>query len=250
MNVREAHRDDRSDVRNIAEQSFQASYSLSPEQIERIVDAVFAEDPLTDRLEDPNVLMYVVEAAEDNGILGFVDVEIEDDEGVLQWLHVDPEARGQGVGTTLVERTQAALDERNLSFTASVIDKASEGGEFLEQFGLHQDGSSQIEIGDEDFFVHRYATSGEKHEANEPAVEVPKSIEIDGEELLVDSEEAIPATEAPFFSIYLDESFEQRHGYFCSNCGGTDVSADGLDRLECGNCGNMHLADEWDAAYL
>lgn len=250
MNVREAERGDRSDVKDIAKRSFQASYSLSPDQIEKIVETVFAEDEISERVDDPDVLLSVAEEADGDDILGFADVDIEDEEGVLQWLHVDPDARGRGVGTRLVERIGENLNGRNLSFTASVIKEAREGGEFLEQFGLQQEGSSRIGIGGETFFVHRYSTNGEKHEANEPKVEVPRSITIDGDELLVDGDESIPATEAPFFSIYVDDSFEQRHGYFCSNCGGTDVAADGLDRLECGDCGNIHLADEWDAAYL
>ena len=50
--------------------------------------------------------------------------------------------------------------------------------------------------------------------------------------------------------LYEREGDGARWGYFCSECASTDVSADGLDRLECGNCGNTHRADQWDDAYL
>ncbi len=89
-----------------------------------------------------------------------------------------------------------------------------------------------------------------QEDANEPTVPVPESTPTDGTDRPVDRDETIPGREAPFFPTYSGEDRTERYGYFCSNCGSTDVSADGLDRLECGACGNLHLADEWDDSYL
>lgn len=250
MDVHDADEADRPEIRDIAERSFQASYSLSPEQIATLIDHDFADEALADRIEDPDALVLVAESPSDDGVLGFADVELGDG-GVLRWLHVDPEARGQGVGTALVERVQEELADRGgAALTARVLEDAVEGGEFLERFGLRQSDSSRYEF-DGESFVERVYTEGEsEHDANEPAVEVPERVDVDGDERPVDREEAIPGAQAPFFRIYASDARDQNYGYFCSNCGSTDVSADGLDRLECGNCGNEHLADEWDAAYL
>jgi len=81
-------------------------------------------------------------------------------------------------------------------------------------------------------------------------VTVPENVDVEGESLPVDREDAIPGRDAPFFRIYSDEDRESAYGYFCSECGSTDVSADGLNRLVCGECGNLRRADDWDGSYL
>jgi ribosomal protein S27AE len=59
--------------------------------------------------------------------------------------------------------------------------------------------------------------------------------------------------DGPFFVTYTDESLTEQHGYYCSNCGSTDVSMDSTDRLECGECGNEHAtrsSEAYDGSYL
>ena len=53
-----------------------------------------------------------------------------------------------------------------------------------------------------------------------------------------------------FFSVYTADDHDEPYGYLCSQCASTDVTADGLDRLECGDCGNAYRVDEWDGSYL
>ena len=95
-------------------------------------------------------------------------------------------------------------------------------------------------------------TEGQSTETpNQPTVTVPEFVTVDGTDRPVDRDERVPGSEAPFFTMYsTDDETEEPYGYFCSQCGSTNVSIDGLDRLECGDCGNTHLADEWDDAYL
>lgn len=247
MNVRPADVDDRTAIREIAQQSFRASYSLSPRQIEAIVGGVFSDDALADRIDDPAVAILVAE--DEASALGFVDVEIGDG-GTLRWLHVDPDARGGGVGTALVEQVRADLTATERPLTARVLEEASEGDTFLERFGLQQTDSVQVEFAGERFYEHVYTAEERPRDETGSTVEIPESVSVDGDEHPVDRYEPIPGTEASFFSIYVDDVGGQRYGFFCSNCASTDVSADGLERLECGNCGNRHLADEWDDAYL
>jgi GNAT superfamily N-acetyltransferase len=251
MEIRPADADDREGIRAIARDSFQSSYSLSPQQIETLIEGAFADPALADRLDDPDAVVLVAESAPDGTdtveVRGFVDV----DDGAIRtirWLHVDPEARGEGIATALIERVRE--EDAGRPLTARVLDDAVEGHEFLERFGLKRDGNDHVAVGGEEFAVAVFTSDGEEEAPNEPTVTVPESVTGDGVERTVDRDEPVPGREAPFFPVYSGEGHDDPYGYFCSGCGSTDVAADGLDRLKCGDCGNEHLADEWDSAYL
>lgn len=249
MEIRPANRDDRARVRAIANDSFRSSFALSPQEIETIVDAEFADEALADRIDAPDARLLVAEDAVEGAtdVRGFVDAA---GDGTLRWLHVDPDARGQGVGTALFERVSASLRDEGVSITGWALDDAVEGGEFCERFGLQQVGTERLAIGEEEYRVTRFAQDGWSDAPNEPEVDVPDGVTVDGAERPLDRDEEIPGRESPFFPLFTDADADEPYGYFCSQCGSTDVAADGLDRLECGNCGNVHLADEWDGAYL
>ncbi|MFW5905425.1 MAG: GNAT family N-acetyltransferase [archaeon] len=249
MNLRTAESDDRKQIRAVTRNSLRSSYSLSPEQIEMILEQEFDDASLADLLEDTDTAVLVVEETIDGAetVRGFVTVEIGT-EATIRWLHVDPTARGGGVATTLIERVRERFAERPIA--ACILDDAVEGGEFLEGFGLKQADRDQILVGGEEFAVTVF-TEGQSTEApNEPTVTVPASVAVDGVDRPVDRDDSVPGSEAPFFTVYGADDEEEAYGYFCSQCGSTGVSVDGLDRLECGNCGNTHLADDWDDAYL
>lgn len=249
MKIRPAEKGDLERIRAIVDDSFRSSYSLSPQQIETIVDNEFTEETLTERIGDSNAIVLVAEdtVEETEDVQGFIDVETGT-ERTIRWLHVDPTARGNGIATALVERIREQDDGTPLA--GRVLEEAVEGLEFLEQFGLQRDGHDQIEFGGEEFAVALFTEGEGTDTANEPAVTVPDTVTVEGADRLVDRDGEVPGREAPFFPIYSDEGHEDPYGYFCSQCGSTDVAADGLNRLECENCGNVHLADEWDGAYL
>jgi GNAT superfamily N-acetyltransferase/ribosomal protein S27AE len=251
MDIRPAEPDDRHRVREIASDSFRSSYSLSPQQIETILEDVFSEDALTDRIEDPDVLFLLAgHTGEEDGVYGFIDVAAGT-EGTIRWLHVDPDARGEGIATALFERVQEELrDSGGTSLTARVLADAVEGGEFCERFGLERSGNSETRFGDEEYHVALFTEGSGTEDSNDPSVTVPETLSVDGTERPLDADAPIPGADAPFFPVYSEEGSDEQYGYFCSECGSTDVSADGLDRLECGECGNEHRADEWDGAYL
>lgn len=251
MNVRPAEPEDWNRIRDLSEQSFQASYSLSPGQIETVLETAFSEEVLTARATDPDVLLLVAEDEVDDRteIVGFADADLGD--GTLNWLHVDPTARGGGVGTRLFEQVREAVADEDQSLTVNVLEEASEGGEFFTKFGLTTRDTEELEFGSETLFAHVYAEGGGPDDApNTPNVDVPERVSVEDQTVYLDSDEEIPGTEAPFFRVFESDQRDDQYGFFCSNCGSTDVSADGLDGLECGNCGNTHLADEWDGAYL
>lgn len=246
MEIRSAEGGDAERVEDLVRGSFQTSYSLSPDQIDTIAGEVFGAEPLADRIGSDE---YEIAVAEDDGlVVGVADVE-RGDPVVLRWLHVDPAVRGQGAGTELFEYARSLADEAGTFLTARVMAEDSEGGEFCEQFGFEQSETAELELETETFREHVYSTGGQEHDPNEPAVDVPETVTIDGEELPLDRDDEIPGAEAPFFSV-LEADGEEPYGYFCSNCGSTEVAADGLDRLECQECGNAHRAEEWDGSYL
>lgn len=249
MEVHPAESIDRERIRAITHDSLRSSYSLSPQQIETILEQEFDDTSLNDLLEDPDTTVLVVDETTDGTetVYGFITVEIGT-RATIRWLHVDPEARGRGIATALLGRVREEFVEKPIA--ACVLEDAVEGGEFLKGFGLKESDHDQIMVGGEEFAVVMF-TEGEGTEtSNEPTVTVPESVTVDGVDRTVDQDDSVPGREAPFFTVYSAEDEEEAYGYFCSQCGSTDVSADGHDRLECGNCGNTHLADEWDDAYL
>lgn len=247
MEIRPAVADDREAIEAIAQSSLETSYALSPLEIETLVEHFFAGESLDERLDGADADGLFLVAEDDEGtVVGFAEIDESD---ALRWLHVEPTARGRGIGSNLVERVRDEMDERGVPFTARILEAASEGSEFLEQFGLTQTDTTKMEFGGQELPEHVYTTAGEEVDANEPSVEVPSSVSVDDREYSLDRDDEIPGTQSPFFGVY-DDGTDERWGYFCSECGSTDVVADGLDRLECGECGNTHLAEQWDGAYL
>ena len=252
MNVRATTTDETAEIRAVAESSFRTSYALSPLEIETIVENVFTEDVLTERIDDGDRRVLVAGCEDEEGdptLAGFAELELEPD-STLRWLHVDPAFRGRGVASALFERARTEADESNQRLRARILEEANQGTGFLEQYGLERADTARLEFGEESFVEYVYRTSGDAPNPNEPDVEVPSTVTVDGAELPLSHDEPVPGTEAPFFTIHEDERADQQYGFFCSSCGSTDVSADSLDRLACDDCGNTHLADQWDDAYL
>jgi len=248
MEIRPADAEDRQRVETLARDSFRASYALSPQQIDAIIENEFDDETLAERIEDPDAMVLVAEhtAGDTEEIQGFVDVAVGP-ERTIRWLHVDPEARGEGIATALLDRLRK---EDGKPLVARVLEDAVEGGEFFEDFGLESDGNDHVTFGNEEFAVAVFTEGDGTEDANEPSVPVPQSVTVDGADRPIDQDETIPGRDAPFFSTYASEDRTDPYGYFCSNCGSTDVAADGLDRIECTECGNLHRADEWDGSYL
>lgn len=249
MDIRTATRDDASEIREIASRTFRNSYALSPGQIETLLEELFSDERIVDRIQDERAAVLVVEA--DESPVGFVDVDIGQ-MAVIRWLHVDPDAREDGAGTGLFEHVRVEFaDGRIDRLAAQVLTESSEGAGFCEQFGFSRNGKTDLEFGGETFPVYVYTAGSPQDGApSDPTVEVPPSVTIDGTEHNLDRDDEIPGTDGPFFPVYGSEGYEERYGFFCSNCGSTDVGSDTLGRVECTSCGNKHLADEWDAAYF
>ena len=249
MEIRDAIDSDSDRIRTIVEQSFQASYALSPLEIESIIEAEFEAESIESRLDGERILLV---AEQGDSLLGFAEAEIETDEcGEIVWLHVDPTERGQGVGTELAERVIADLRERAVTETqAAVLAGNQEGSEFLEQFGLESVDQTDREFGEETFSVEMYSDLAAKRTDEEYTLPESEEIEVDGQPRYIDPGESISGDEAPFLFVFEAERREERFGFYCTNCGSFTDSVDGNGKVICENCGNVHNPDEWDDSYL
>lgn len=159
MEIRQAIESDSDRIKEIAEQSFRASYSLSPDDIEGIVEHEFDVEPMVSRLEDEETNIVLV-AEQDDSLLGFAEARVgNDDSGEIVWLHVDPPERGNGVGTELFERAVAELRERSVAdIRATALAQNEEGNDFFENFEFEEAGRFEREFGNKtvhmDIFRH------------------------------------------------------------------------------------------------
>ena len=286
MDVRPAEPSDGEAIGNVVRRSLRASYALSPQVIDGVVEE-YDGDAIAERLaggradEDDRVYLVAEDGAAD-GVVGFAEGRIAaDGVGEVVWLHVAPGGRGEGAGTALFERLREELEERGTGpVRAIVLADNQEGDEFLERFDLEERAETAIERAGVELSAHVYADdaaaidddsmtrTGEGRDAASTgdadlgpdddvdaveyaeATEVPETTTDEGRELYVGTDDPIPGSDAPFLRTFDDDAREQHYGYFCTNCGSTETAMDELERLECADCGNVHRADEWDAAYL
>lgn len=252
--LRAAETDDVDRVRELVDSSMTSSYALSPGDIQTIQDEEFAEDALHARFEDDDTVALVAE--EDGVVAGYVEATV--DEGRLQWLHVDPERRGAGVGTTLFEGVVDELRDRDVEAPGALTLAANtSAGAFFERFGFEKAEERQTEFGGLELVEHVYvdgdadvagtATDAEPDQLDD---DHPESVTAeDGSEVYL-GDDPIPGTEGQFAEVFSDAARSEQYGYYCTSCGSLDISMDDMERLRCGNCGNMHKPDDYDAAYL
>ena len=252
MEIREANTGDGEAIRQIARDSMEASYSLSPRAIDGAITQWYDEETLGEKLDEPDTLFLV--ATEDGEVRGFAEGDLvsEGGNGDLLWLHVDPAYRGSGVGTELFEHTrESLLDMGAAQLRAKVLEDNAEGNDFYEDFGFEQVDTDKVDIDDETYVENIYVKAGTAEVDVEPdtvggPVQTP-----DGREMYVNEAEVERGSQAPFFTTYTDPGFdeEDKYGYFCANCETLDNAMDTMGRVKCNECGNLRKATRWDATY-
>lgn len=259
MTVRPAVEDDSERIREVARQSFQTSYSLSPGEIDTIIETEFGDEHIERCIEEDDMRLFVAE--DDDLVVGMAETRINDDgDGELLWLHVDPGARGQGIGTELFEQATAQLRERTAEHVhALVMAQNEEGNQFFERWDFERGETEQHDIGDQTYRLEVFTNTPEEfddedmsggEQPDEEAVPEDGKLDVDGETRYVDVDEDIPGEDGQFFVVYEDEASEDRYGFYCSNCGTFTSSVDGQGKIVCEECGNVHRPEEWDASYL
>ncbi len=241
MNVREAADPDANAIRTIARSSMEASYSLSPETIRSAVKDWYDDDRIAERLADDDVLLLVGETEE--GIVGFSESALVDDEGDILWLHTDPMFRGEGLGDELFEQTRSALQARGAeSVRGMVLDDNREGNDFYEAKGFYHVGDRHVEIDGTDYIENIYA------EQRPPELDTVKGSE--DQRLYVDRGDADRGSKGAFRVVYSDEARENAYGFLCDNCQSLVVAMDSMGKMECDTCGNVRKPTRWDATYM
>ncbi len=221
----------------------EASYTLSPQTIEGAVMQWYDDDSFRERLDDDDQLVLVAER--DGEILAFSESVVLESDGDadLNWLHVDPDYRGDGIARALFVETRERLTETGVTrLRGRVLRDNTDGIEFYEHLGFSKVGEDHVDIDGTDYTEHVYVE-------DEPS-DLTRATTAEGKEVFVDPDDAFRASLAPFLAVYSDPDRERRWGNFCTNCESLDTAVDSMGRVECNDCGNQSKATRWDAAYM
>ncbi|MFC6955152.1 GNAT family N-acetyltransferase [Halorubellus litoreus] len=250
MEVRDATADDFEAMRRTAAASMHESYDsfLDPETIDAALDEWYGADTLAAQVTAEGALLYV--AVEDDDVVGFVQAEtVSKDpvEGRVLWLHVHPDARGDGVGSRLFVRAQEALVDAGAErITGVVLEGNDLGTAFYEGHGFTRAGEREVEVGDESYAEAIYVQG----ESGGTEWESLDEYDVDGRSVYVSYSEADRGSNGPLYTAYSDPDREQKYGFFCGACHSFDVSMDSMGVVECNDCENRRKATRWDASYL
>ncbi len=250
MEITDATGDDAEAIRGVAQRSMEASYAISPDTLEAILEAQFNPDRLAAIADDDGHLLLV---AKDGGeVGGFVEAEIDGEKGTLTWLHVATEFRGMGMGSGLFEAARERLHDEGIeSVRARELADNAEGQGFFEYFGFEEAEQDRVEIAGEDLVVEIFAESeAELDGEDETESEPQETVDTEDGTVYIDRNEELPGESGPFFVAYTDESYDEQYGFYCGNCESLVEAVDSMDRIECGTCGNLNKPDEWDGGYL
>ena len=236
----------------MAHASLDASYghALNQDLIAEAVSQWYSADQLGEDLDDENTVFIV--AVEDGEVVGFAQsyvIKRHDPVGEIDWLHVDPDHRGKGLGSQLLKRVELALLERDVTTIEAEVLAANEAGaEFYDEQGYTLTEERDVEIGGETFTEEVFAKFPNEGESGQVMLE--RRVGPDERPLYVAYNERERGSDSPFYTTYTDAERKQRYGFLCSNCGGFDTAIDSMGRIECNDCGNRRKPTRWDSSYL
>ncbi len=252
MDVRAATVADVDAIRTVARESLQASYGHAlPEGVtDGSVERWYDAGGLADDVDRDDTVFLV---ADENGeVVGFAQGYVARQRevvGDVDWLHVLPRRRGEGIGTELLSAVEATLCDRGVDrVEARVLAANGEGVAFYEEYGFDPAGETQVEIGGERFLERRFSKQLDDDEGGNVVLEARRGP--DGERLYVDYDARERASLGAFYVAYTDRERGERYGWFCSHCEGFEAAMDSMGRVECNRCGNRRKPSRWDAAYL
>jgi len=274
MDISRPEPDDVEDVRNVTFRSMRASYAISPEEIDASMEEWFDESRLSAAFDEDDGEFLVARRDTDDGrgVVGYAEGRVANDGsiGLVEWVHVDPEARGEGIGMDLFEQLREQLSESGSEeVRARMLSANVEGQGFFEHLGMVLVDETTIEAGETEFDVEVYADESvvdpddrledwddlaedrddlEGAEIDPDAL--PETVDTDEGTFYVDQEETLTGSDGPFLLIYDRADQDQLYGYYCSICASTVEAMDGLGRIVCEVCGNVHRPDDWDDSYL
>ncbi|MFB6069707.1 MAG: GNAT family N-acetyltransferase [Halanaeroarchaeum sp.] len=248
MAVREATAGDAADIRDVARKSLLASYTgaLDGETIEEAIEEWYGGDRIEHLLTMETELFLV--GLVDDEIAGFAEMTVSDatDVGAIQWLHVDPDYRDEGVGSELLAAAEELLLERGVDRIEGAVLAANQtGADFYEDHGYVRGADQETTIAGETFTERRYLRFPE----GEPAA-LTEARQTDEGTVYVALDEHEIGSRGDFYVAYTDVERNNRYGYYCNNCDSVNTSMDAMGKIECNDCNNKRKPSRWDAAYL
>jgi ribosomal protein S18 acetylase RimI-like enzyme len=252
MDVRDATAEDVAEVQRVATESLRASYghAIDEDTITAAVDEWYSADRLREAVRDDSEVFVL--AVDEGSVVGFAQSEIADGRetvGYLDWLHVVPEHRGEGIGSQLLARLRQQLVAAGVDrLEGRVLTENEEGLSFYTEQGFSEVGERPVEIRGESFTERVYTTFLDDEETQSTGP-VERQAD-DGATIYVAYDESVRGSDAPFFAVYTDEERTNRYGWMCGAEESLDIAIDTMERLECNECGNRRKPVRWDAAYL
>lgn len=253
MRIRAGTPNDFPGIRDVANRSLAASYDdvLDADARQRAVESWYGTEQsaptvLSEEVAEGDTVVLVAE--DDDEIVGFAQAFLSDGVGCIEWIHVRPDRRDEGVGDDLCGRIEELLAERGADrIEARVIEANDEGRAFYEARGYELESTRQIRIGEErvaelTLVADASATAAEAERAESRETAEGRTVEIA-------TDEAEHGTNGPFHPTYIDESREERLGWHCGACDSLDVNMGTMGEIVCDDCGNQRRPRRWDAAY-
>jgi ribosomal protein S18 acetylase RimI-like enzyme len=249
MEIRDIRANDVKAIASVAIESLRESYGhfVGEQQIDELVEQWYDPDRIEGMLSEESAVWRV---AVDDEVVGFAQAKLLDSNpvtGEIDWLHVAPDARGEGIGRQLLGAIHETLEERGAERLQGLVLTNNEGGSrFYEVNGFEHVGDREVTIEDESYPEHVY----EKPLTESAQEAVVEAIGGPDGELFVNYSEGGRGSDAPFYPTYRTRDFEGRYGWYCSNCDSLDNAMDAMGRIECNECGNQRKATRWDSSYL
>lgn len=254
MQFRPARETDIPGIRDVANRSLAASYDdvLDADARQRAVESWYGAesadgDTFAEELADD--LTVVIVAEEDGEAVGFAQAFVADGTprvGRIEWLHVRPDRRKEGIADRLLDEIESALEEAGAErIEASVVEANEDGRAFYEHHGYELDHTRQVRLaGDR---VAELTLVADIESMPEAGVERRETD--DGTSVVIAFDESERGSDGPFNPTYLDDDREEHYGWHCSVCDGFDVSIGSMDEFVCNDCGNKRRAMRWDSVY-
>ncbi|MGM0592079.1 MAG: GNAT family N-acetyltransferase [Halobacteriota archaeon] len=125
-------------IRELLTRSLREADQRPADTVDGLLDSLFSEYPLHERLSRPGTVCYVARVGGD--VVGFTAGSLALDElGEVRWLHVDPAHRRTGVGTALLTVVRAELFRWGAcAIRVAVLAASRSDQEFLERRGFRR----------------------------------------------------------------------------------------------------------------
>jgi len=161
MQIRQARTDDIEAIRRVAERSWETDYPdiLHRENVEDVVTEWYDEQRIREEIGNEDALVTVAES--DGEVGGFAHGVWARRTGHILRVYVDPDHRGQGVGSDLLATLRDSLLQRGSDrIQAMVLADNEAGNEFYRNAGFEKIDEGETTIGGETYVENVYSRRG------------------------------------------------------------------------------------------